>query len=318
MFKCSRQMSSIVKYFIVCCIMVSGLAHAVEKIIILNPQGPTHSGTPQVIRLIETANQIQKKYYFIQEFKQGAFQSLALKEVLKNPQNTLSTIDNAVAEAVDRKFIQIENFASVLSQGDSCWAVIVLSKSKQQGIDAVKDLKELVIGGPAIGGATHITGLEIGKRYNIPVRYIVFKSNFDAFINMASENGVNFGIERVRNYNEFVKKNPHLKIVAMSCPTRHPSLPTVKTLAEHKIASPYIWQQILASRDMKRERFDEISEIFAAATKQIGQQEIFNLTDQVVPLFQNLDSTTHFNKSWSFLQEKRQQWKDDIRKTSEQ
>jgi tripartite-type tricarboxylate transporter receptor subunit TctC len=293
-------------------------AVAAEKIIILNPQGPTHSGTPQVIRLVEAANQMQKKYYFIQEFKQGAFQSLALRDVLKSPQNTLSTIDNAVAEAVDRKFIQIENFASVLSQGDSCWAVIILSKSKHQGIDAIKDLKELVIGGPAIGGATHITGLEIGKRYNIPVRYIGFKSNFDAFINMASENGINFGIERVRNYNEFVKKNPHLKIIAMSCPTRHPSLPTVKTLAEYQIRAPYIWQQIIASREMQADRFNEIFSIFETATKQIGQSEILSLTDQIVPVLQGRDSKSHFEQSWSFLQNQRQKWKDDIRKTSEQ
>jgi tripartite-type tricarboxylate transporter receptor subunit TctC len=287
----------------------ASVAMAVEKIVILNPQGPSHSGTAQLIRVVDMANSLQNKYQFFIEFKVGGFESIALKQLLIDEQRYISTMTNASAEALDRKFIDLKNYSVIFSQGDSCWAVIALTGSTSQNLDSLKHLKELVVGGPAIGGATHITALELGQKYNIPVKYVVFRSNFDALVNMASNNGVNFIIERVKNFSQFEEKNSNMKILAMSCPTRNPKHSQIPTLLEQGISSPFIWQQIVAGKNMDSRRRQELADIFAKATLAVGRQEILEISDQIPPIFNNIDSNTHYRDSWNLLQNSRLKWR---------
>lgn len=285
--------------------------NASETIVIMNPQGPTHSGTPQLKTLIEESNKIQDRYNFVTEFKPGGFESIALRELSITPQTRLSTITNASIEAIDRGLVNEDDFVPVFSQGDSCWAVIGIVNTNN-GLDSFKSLKELVAGGPAIGGATHLAALEIGRRYNIPVRYIVYKSNFDAFVDMVGGHGVNFIFERVHNYNGFKDKNRNLQMLAMSCPYRHPDASTVKTLIEYNINSPFIWQQIVASKNMSPSQINEIRLIFTQATKNIGLVKIQQLSDQTPPMFNNVDSVTHYYQSFTKLKSYRAKYKNDI------
>lgn len=285
------------------------VAMASEKIVILNPQGPTHSGTAQLLKVIEVANGMQNKYQFVIEFKVGGFESIALKQVLADEQKYLSTMTNASAEAVDRDFVDLKNYVPIFSQGDSCWAVTALTGPTSRNLDSIKGLKELVVGGPAIGGATHITALELGQKYNVPVKYVVFRSNFDALVNMSSNNGVNFIIERVKNIRQFQDKNPNLKILAMSCPFRNPQFPDIATLAEYGIDAPFIWQHIVADKNMDPRRRQEITDIFSKATMQIGRQDILEISDQIPPIFNGIDSATHYKNSWSKLQNLRSKWR---------
>lgn len=284
-------------------------AVAAEKIIILNPQGPTHSGTSQLLKVVEVANLMQSKYQFIIEFKVGGFESIALREVLTNEQKYIATMTNASAEAVDKNFIDLKNYSIIFSQGDSCWVVIVNTGRQSENLNSVKNLNELIVGGPAIGGATHITALEIGNKYNIPVKYVVFKSNFDALVNLAANNGVNFIIERVKNYKQFQEKNPGMHILAMSCPSRTTQLPDTPTLLEYGIDAPFIWQQIVSGKNMEPKRRQELSDILAKATIAIGQQEILDISDQIPPIFNNVDSARHYKNSWDKLQNLRSKWR---------
>lgn len=287
------------------------LAFARETIVILNPQGPTHSGTPQLKALIEESNKIQDRYTFMTEFKTGAFEAIALKELALSPQTRLSTMTNASIEAVDRGLINEDDFVPVFSQGDSCWAVIGIVNSNN-GLDSFKSVKEIVAGGPAIGGATHLAALEIGRRYSIPVRYIVYKSNFDAFVDMAGGHGVNFILERVHNYEGFKDKNKNLQMLAMSCPVRHPNAPSVKTLTEYGINSPFIWQQLVASKNTNPAQVTEFRSIFTQATKNIGLAQIQQLSDQTPPMFNNVDSATHYHQSFAKLKSYREKYKNEI------
>ena len=50
---------------------LSARAQTAEKIIVYNAQGPTHSGTAQLLKVIEIANQQQNQYQFLIEFKNG-------------------------------------------------------------------------------------------------------------------------------------------------------------------------------------------------------------------------------------------------------
>lgn len=290
------------------------LARASETVVVLNPQGPSHSGTPQLLALIDHANRLQSKYRFVLEFKTGAFESLALKDLAQNPQNKISTMTNASVEAFDRGLVNSADLIPIFSQGDSCWAVIG-HVNKNLGLDSFKHVDEIIVGGPAIGGATHLAALEIGRRYNKPVRYIVYKSNFDAFVNMVSDGSINFIFERVKNYENFKNKNPKIHMLAMSCPNRHADAPEVKTLKEFGIHSPYIWQHIVAHTTMSREKIKELEKIFSLATKQIGQTKIHELSDQTPAIFQNISNEQHFRQSLNAITDYRQRYSKEIKES---
>jgi len=284
---------------------------AKETIVVLNPQGPTHSGTPQLMAVVDEANKLQNKYQFIIEFKPGAFESIALRELAESPQTKISTMTNAAIEGFDRGLVSESDVIPVFSQGDSCWAVIGVTKTNN-GLDSVKLLKELTVGGPAIGGATHLAALEIGRKYNIPVRYVVYKSNYDAFINMVSDSSINFIFERVKNYELFKDKNKNMHILAMSCPVQYLQMADIKTLSEYGVNTPYIWQQIVANKNINEDRRKDFESIFSSATKKIGSKTIQELSDQIPPIFNNVDSRTHYYRSLTQLKAYRVKFNTEI------
>ena len=155
--------------------------------------------------------------------------------------------------------------------------------------------------------------LELGKKYNVPVKLVLFQSNFDAFVNQVANNGVNFTVERVSNFNQYKDKNPNLRMIGALCPNRHPDHPEIKTVAEQGVDSPLIWQTILASKNMDTKRRQEITEIFTLAERNIGQQEIFKLTDQTPPLFYGVSSEQHFRNNWKKLNNIRDRWRSIIK-----
>jgi hypothetical protein len=305
-------MSLIIKIFIICCAMASLPGLARELIIISNSLGPTHSGTPHVVAMIDQANSMQTKYQFVQEFRVGAFESISLRHILTAPNQHIAMITNTTAEAVDRGFVKLENYVPVFSQGDSCWMVIALT-GPGADISAVQKLKEIVVGTPALGGATHLAALEIGQRYQVPVRMVVFRSNFDALVNMAANNGVNFVIERVSNFRQFQDKNPNMQMLAAHCPTRYPGLPNIKTLKEQGIVTPYIWQQLVVSREMDSTRRKELTHIITRAELALGQDRIFQLSDQIPPIFVGKTTEQHYQDSWNRLSYQRAKWQDVFR-----
>ena len=265
-----------------------------------------------MIAVVAEANKIQNRYQFNVEFKTGGFESIALKALQDSPSNSIATITNAVIESFSRRLVDENDIVPVFSQGDSCWAVVALTKGGAEGLDAVKSMDEIVVGAAAIGGAAHLTALEIGQKYNKPVRLINYKSSFDALVGMAAETGVNFTMERVKNITQYQEKNKNLKIVAMSCSRRHPDAPTVKTLDEYGIHTPYVWQQIVASKSMSPERVDDIAGIFAQATQHIGLVKIQELSDQVPPMFNHVSTKNHYYSSIDKLKSYREKFKAEI------
>ena len=117
------------KLFIVLLLFVSQFVMAKETIVVLNPQGPSHSGTPQLMAVVDEANKQQNKYQFVIEFKPGAFESIALRELTDSTQTKISTMTNAAIEGFDRGLVNESDLIPVFSQGDSCWAVIGVTKT---------------------------------------------------------------------------------------------------------------------------------------------------------------------------------------------
>jgi tripartite-type tricarboxylate transporter receptor subunit TctC len=282
------------------------LANAQETIVVVNAQGPTQSMTPQIFAVLDEANKIQNKYKFVMEFKAGGFESIGVREALEQPKNRVVTITNSVVEAESRGLVDLNKLEPLFSHGSACWAVITNFKETEIP-------KELTIGGPAIGGATHLLGLELGKKYNIPVRYIVYRSNADALLHMASDNNsINFIVERVSTFNQYKAKNPNLQIIGMSCTERHPDLLDIKTLSEQKIIAPYIFHFTMASKEMPKETKENVSAILHRATLSLGKSKLFSLGDFISPVFYNQDSKSHYYSSISLLKSFRERYKREI------
>jgi hypothetical protein len=299
-------------------IMVSSV-YGQETILVVNAQGPSQSMTPQIMRIVEDANRIQNKYKFILEFKPGGFESIGLKSMLEDPTRRIATITNATIESFDRGFVNPDDIVPVFSHGDACWAVITNFGDPNKGLAGIKTsgVKELVAGGPALGGATHLLALQLGKKYNIPVRYIVYRSNFDALVNMtADNNSINFIVERFVNYEQFVAKNPRLTVLGMACPVRNPDHPEIKTVLEQGIDSPYIFQFTVASKQMPEQKRKDIEEIFAQVTKNIGKNDMFKISDYMSPVFYNQNSRLHYEQSITRLRALRHIYAKEIKQGS--
>jgi len=277
-------------------------AIASENIKIYSPYSPGHSATPALLKIIEEANSSQNIYKFSLEFKPGGNQVLAVKAL--DPLSSLAIIAPAFVENVAAGQLNEKDYVPVYALGDACWSVIVNKPIKNQ--------KEFVVGGVGYGNAAHLTALALGEKYNFSVRYVVFKSNNDALVNMAGDNGVEFVIDRYEGYEGLKTKNPKLNMIAASCPTRLPQAPTVPTLKELGINAPYIFNIIVAHKDMPKGRYSAISKILESATEKIGEKEIYKLSAVRPPQFDKISVEEFYEKSISTVKNLQNKYKTQI------
>ena len=292
-------------------------SYSQEIITVVNAQGPSQGMTPQIFKVLEEANKIQNNYKFVQEFKQGAFESIGIRFALESPHNRIVTITNSAVEAEYRGLVDLTRLTPVFSHGSACWAVITNFGNSRNGLNSIRDNppKELTVGGPAIGGAAHLMALEIGKKYNIPVRYILFRGGSDALVHMAGNNDINFTTDRIHSYQGLAMKNDSLRALAVSCPERHKAEPDVKTLIEQGINAPYIFQFTLASKDMPEQRRRDIEEIFKQATLNVGKEKMMEYSDFISPVFYGKSSKQHYSESMNILKSAREKYKIEIDQT---
>jgi tripartite-type tricarboxylate transporter receptor subunit TctC len=85
-------------------------------------------------------------------------------------------------------------------------------------------------------------------------------------------------------------------MLAASCPVRLPQQPKIKTLKELGIDAPYVFNIIIAHKDMPATKRREISAILDSAVSRIGADEIFKLSAMRPPQFDNI-STEKFYQS---------------------
>jgi hypothetical protein len=283
-------------------LVASAVSSAVETIKIYSPYSPTHSGTPAMLRIIEQANVSQNIYRFVLEFRPGGNQLIAIKSM--DPENSLAVIAPSFVEHAVSGALNRNDYIPVHSLGNACWAVIANKP--------LTDAKEFVVGGVAFGNATHLTALALGEKYGFNSRYIVFKSNNDALINLAGGNGIELVVDRFEAYQALVTKNKNIQVVAVSCPERLPQIPKVKTLQELGIAAPYIFNITVSHASMNAARRQAISMILNDATVKVGKNEIFRLSAMRPPVFDKKSDLNFFTDSIELVSKLQSQFKTQI------
>lgn len=276
-------------------------AVSAETIKIYSPYSPGHSATPALHRVVDEANASQSIYKFIVEFKPGGNQIIAVKSL---DENSLAIIAPAYVENVESGKLNETDYIPIHAFGDACWAVVTNKPLKGQ--------TEFVVGGVGFGNAAHLTALALGDKYKFNVRYIVFKSNNDALINMTGNNGVEFVIDKYESYEALKTKNPKLQMVAASCPTRLKQAPNVKTLKQLGVDAPYIFNITVAHKTMSETRRKAIAMILNNATTKVGEHEIYNLSAMRPPQFDNVTAEEFYVKSVGQVKTLQAKYKDKI------
>ena len=265
--------------------LMSTAVLAQEKITIYFNAGVNQPNYAPYLRMLDIANKNQKKYQFLIEPKPGANGLLAIKAMDQSPESSLATQAPSFVENARSGAINEQDYVAVSAQGDACWAVITNVGNTAQGIASLRGQREITVGGTGFGNVAHLTALTIGDRYGFNVRYIVYKANYDALLNMASGEKINFVIERVQNYQTFKTRNPDLQILGMSCAKRHPQMPEVKTLAEQGITVPTIFFVTIANTRMPASKRQEIESILEQAQSELGQDFLIESADLQPPQF---------------------------------
>jgi tripartite-type tricarboxylate transporter receptor subunit TctC len=290
------------QFFIILATLISFPAFATENIKIFSPYSPGHSATPAMLKIVDEANSSQNIYKFSLEFKPGGNQIIAVRAL--DNSNSLAIIAPAFVENVASGQLNEKDYVPVYALGDACWAVVTNKPLKGQ--------REFVVGGVGYGNAAHLTALALGEKHKFSVRYIVFKSNNDALVNMAGNNGIEFVIDRYESYENLRSKNSKMTMIAASCPNRLPQAPGVPTLKEKGIDAPYIFNIIIAHKDMPKGRQMAIGKILESATEKIGEKEIYKLSAVRPSQFNNLSVDQFYNKSISTVKTLQNKYKTQI------
>lgn len=301
------------KIFLILGLLYLNLSQATETIRIQTPYTASHSGTPAMLRIIDVANQLQKNYSFVLEFKPGGNQVIAVKQMDQDPQHNLAVIAASFVENVELGQLKAEDYVPVWSLGDACWTVMSTKSNGLSEVRGLQNTQEIIVGTVGFGNATHLTALQIGKKYNIPVRLVPFKSNFDAVVNMAGNNGVTFGIDTPEAFENFRTKNDQLRMLAVSCGQRLPEYPRVKTLREQGIVAPAVINIVVANTAMPVEKRKQLGRILEQATEQIGETEIRKLSGFIPPQFERVSAQEHFTKSTELIGRLRNQFEKEIK-----
>jgi tripartite-type tricarboxylate transporter receptor subunit TctC len=273
---------------------ISAWSWATETIIIMSPYSASHSGTPAMFRIINEANTQQKDYNFILEFRPGGEQIIAVNALKEQPATRLAIIAPKFVEHVQSGRLNRDDYVPVHALGDACWALISNIGNSRQGVASLKGVAEVTVGGVGVGNAAHITALELGDRFGFKVRYIPFKSNFDALVLLVSDQSINMVLERVNSYLQYREKNPRVTVLGMSCPRRHPELPDVPTLAEQKMNTPYVFNIVMAHASMPETKRQQLAKILNTATLSVGSADIFRLSDMTPPIFANQSTEDYY------------------------
>jgi tripartite-type tricarboxylate transporter receptor subunit TctC len=267
-------------------------AQTKETITVVIPAAPTQSSTPLTLKVIDRANELQNRYLFVAEFKPGANGILALKYMDASPMTRIAGIAPAFIENAKSGSINESDYVPIHANGDVCWAVITNVGDGRRGIESLQALRgqEIVVGGVGYGNAAHITSLLLAEKYGFRVRYIIFKSNFDAVVNMVGNNGVNMALESINTYNQFKERQSKLQMLGYNCVARSGQALELRTLREQGINAPMIFNITMANRAMPEDRRREIGRILDEATQSIGAKEFAEVAGLYPAVFRNLSA----------------------------
>jgi hypothetical protein len=276
-------MNKIITVLALC--LMSATAFSKETITVYFNAGANQPNYAPYLKMLSAANKNQNRYHFQMELKPGGNGIIAVRAMDQSPENSLATAAASFVENTRSGALNEKDYVAVSAQGDACWAVITNVGDTARGIVSLQGQKEITIGTTGHGNVTHLTALVLAEKYGFTVRYIGYKTNFDALTNMAGGENINLTIERVSNYQNFKLRNPDLQILGMSCNQRHPQAPEVKTLSEQGIAVPTILLVTLANTKMPVAKRKDIEKILEQAQAELGQEYLVETADLRPPQF---------------------------------
>jgi hypothetical protein len=115
-------------------------------------------------------------------------------------------------------------------------------------------------------------------------------------------------------YANLKTKNESMNIVAASCPVRLPQASNVKTLKEIGIDAPYIFNIVIAQKQMTEARRKAIGIILHNATTQLGEKETFNLSAIRPSQFDGLTAEEFYSKSIEQVKRLQTKYREQINK----
>lgn len=291
-----------------------GAAQAQETITVYTPYSASHGGNAAFQRVLDRANEAQSTYKFQFELKPGAQGLIALKTAAEQPENRLAIINAAFVELIENQQVIESEWTPVHAIGEACWAVIALGGNESKGISSLKSMKEITVGTVGVGNVTHLTALEVGEKVNVPVRLVLFKSNYDALVNLVGNHGVNFAVERYSVIDQFRSKNQNINVVGMSCPKRY-AAQHVATLKEQGLNLPGVINIVMSNSQMAEKKRLEVGRILDQATKDVGLEEIQHLSDMRSPIFDKVSTEQFYQSRISSLKTLRKRYSKQIQES---
>ena len=276
--------------------MVSVSSSAQQTISIAWPYSMSHGTTALMFPLLEEANRSQNQYNFILESKPGAQGQLALGHMNQLPASRMAVIAPDFVQLAHDGKIREDDYKYLVGLGDFCFAIWNKYSDSEKGLAGLKGTGEIVLGNIGWGNAGHLVALEIASKYNLTVKNVVFKSNFDGLVNLTQNGGVTQVQESVKAFDS-VKSQAltPAKPLAVTCSTRRKEMPNVKTMAEQGITTSGPWHIIIANKEMPADTQKAITAVINRALITLGEDKILEVSNLHPLVFQkNKDVDTYY------------------------
>lgn len=267
--------------------MVSVSSSAQQTISIAWPYSMSHGTTALMFPLLEEANRSQNQYNFILESKPGAQGQLALGHMNQLPASRMAVIAPDFVQLAHDGKIREDDYKYLVGLGDFCFAIWNKYSDSEKGLAGLKGTGEIVLGNIGWGNAGHLVALEIASKYNLTVKNVVFKSNFDGLVNLTQNGGVTQVQESVKAFDS-VKSQAltPAKPLAVTCSTRRKEMPNVKTMAEQGITTSGPWHIIIANKEMPADTQKAITAVINRALITLGEDKILEVSNLHPLVFQ--------------------------------
>lgn len=267
--------------------MVSVSSSAQQTISIAWPYGMSHGTTALMFPLLEEANRSQNQYNFILESKPGAQGQLALSHMNQLPASRMAVIAPDFVQLAHDGKIREDDYKYLVGLGDFCFAIWNKYSDSEKGLAGLKGTGEIVLANVGWGNAGHLVALEIASKYNLTVKNVVFKSNFEGLVNLTQNGGVTQVQESVKAFDS-VKSQAltPARPLAVTCSTRRKEMPNVKTMAEQGITTSGPWHIIVASKDMPADTQKAITAVINRALITLGEEKILEISNLHPLVFQ--------------------------------
>jgi tripartite-type tricarboxylate transporter receptor subunit TctC len=154
--------------------------------------------------MAESANRVQKKYNFIVDYKPGAGGAIAATHVAKTPNTILATSSAFFIRSnlYPESGYNQDNYKELLPV---CFGPFGISSAKYKSWKEVPTNQHLTIGISGMGTTTHLTAIQIAKRYpNLDI--IAFKSTSEAVMS-ALTGQTDFAVNLLGDSNQYETDN---------------------------------------------------------------------------------------------------------------